>query len=403
MKIYLKQNVLDKALERIERLFNEFQNVVVSFSGGKDSTITLELALIVARKLGRLPLPVLFLDQEAEWQMTIDYVKEVMSRPEIKPIWIQTPYYMPNSLSQDEPFFIPWEEGKEWMRDKDPIAIQSDFKIVDTANERPKAGYWYEYFITIAGKLYPDEPAAFLTGVRAQESPKRERGLTDQLTYKDITWGKKLNVSKSHYNFCPVYDWALSDVWKAIHDHKWAYCPLYDELYRQGVPFAQMRLSSLNHESALKSLYYLHEIEGKTWGKLTKRVKGINQAKHINSTELLAAKVLPNMFSSWKEYRDYLTDNLILESEYRGIFTRKWSRMDLKYADLKNPDVLHKAQIKSVIVNDHEFAKLANAEQHPQFITYRRWKNGQLTDEEIKSADTNQIPDEHLRRPLREV
>ena len=39
MKFYLDENVYDAAIERIEYLFDEFDEVIVSFSGGKDSTI----------------------------------------------------------------------------------------------------------------------------------------------------------------------------------------------------------------------------------------------------------------------------------------------------------------------------------------------------------------------------
>ena len=65
MKIFLKDNVYDQALERITFLFREFDEVVVSFSGGKDSTVTLEMALLVAEKEGKLPLTVMMLDQVA--------------------------------------------------------------------------------------------------------------------------------------------------------------------------------------------------------------------------------------------------------------------------------------------------------------------------------------------------
>lgn len=54
MKYYSKENVYDAALSRIRYLFDEFDNVVVGFSGGKDSTICLQLSLIVAEELLKL-------------------------------------------------------------------------------------------------------------------------------------------------------------------------------------------------------------------------------------------------------------------------------------------------------------------------------------------------------------
>ena len=59
MKIYKKQNVWDAALDRIRWIYDEFPEVVVSFSGGKDSTVLMELTKIVAREKGRLPLKVM--------------------------------------------------------------------------------------------------------------------------------------------------------------------------------------------------------------------------------------------------------------------------------------------------------------------------------------------------------
>lgn len=53
--------MFDAALERVRYIFNEFEEVVVSFSGGKDSTVTLNMALLVAEEMGRLPLKVMFL------------------------------------------------------------------------------------------------------------------------------------------------------------------------------------------------------------------------------------------------------------------------------------------------------------------------------------------------------
>ena len=42
---YLKQNVYEALQERLEFLFQEFDNIYVSFSGGKDSGLLLNLVL----------------------------------------------------------------------------------------------------------------------------------------------------------------------------------------------------------------------------------------------------------------------------------------------------------------------------------------------------------------------
>ena len=100
--IYLKQSVYEAAQERITWLFDEFERVIVDFSGGKDSTVILNLALEIADQKGRLPLTVRFLDQEAEWQGVIDYVETVMMDDRIDPMWLQIPFRLSNSTSQNQ-------------------------------------------------------------------------------------------------------------------------------------------------------------------------------------------------------------------------------------------------------------------------------------------------------------
>ena len=402
MKIFLDQNVYDAGLDRVRRVFDEFENVGVWFSGGKDSTICLELALIVARERDRLPLKVCFLDQEAEWDMVIDYVKEVMYREEIEPVWVQVPIFLPNAISQEDKFLISWEPGKEWMREKDPVSIKEGFDLKEEEGRIAKSGYWYTYFDKTVNLLYPDSPACFIGGMRAEESPKRVGAVTSNATYKDITWGKKLNERKGHYTFYPIYDWTIVDVWKAIHDNDWKYCKVYDEFYRHGVSVRDMRVSNLHHESAVKMLYYVHEIESDTWNRLTKRLGGVNQAKHISEKELLSVKDLPFMFKTWKEYRDYLTENLITNKKNLLEFRKKWAAMDIFYDELRDPEVLHRGQIKSVLVNDNEFAKLTSMTSNPIFITYSKWKTNKPIQMDFEPQNLKQIKPEHIERMRRD-
>ncbi|MDD5220711.1 MAG: phosphoadenosine phosphosulfate reductase family protein [Candidatus Bipolaricaulis sp.] len=84
MKYYLNKNVYESAIERINWLFDEFENIIVNVSGGKDSTVVYNLSLNIARERNRLPLNVLFIDQEAEWDATIEQIRKIMLKAQHK-------------------------------------------------------------------------------------------------------------------------------------------------------------------------------------------------------------------------------------------------------------------------------------------------------------------------------
>ena len=50
-KVYLEKNVLEAAFDRLEIIFNNFENVYFSVSGGKDSSVMVQLANMVAKKI----------------------------------------------------------------------------------------------------------------------------------------------------------------------------------------------------------------------------------------------------------------------------------------------------------------------------------------------------------------
>ena len=367
MKIFLKDNVFDEAIERITFLFREFDEVVVSFSGGKDSTVTLEMALLVAEKEGKLPLTVMMLDQEAEWQAVVDYVKRVMYRDEVTPHWLQVPIKLFNATTMDYPWLNCWDLNEEHMREKDPISIKENTYGTDR---------FYNMFPKYLAKHYKGKSVALLGGVRAEESPNRRAGLTNGATYKDITYGKVYDEKQGHYVFYPLYDWSYTDIWKAIHDHSWDYCKIYDEFYRYGIAPIKMRVSNLHHETAVDQLFYLHELEGDTWNALTKRLKGINQTKHMKKNEMFRANELPFMFKDWREYRDHLCDNLIQDDGIRKKLEKKHLWMDGKFSDMNNIHEMYKTQILGILANDFEFAKIGNFLGRPEVINFLKFKRG---------------------------
>lgn len=353
MKIYLNSSVLEEARRRVRWVLQEFEHVYVGFSGGKDSTVILNLALEAAEEMGRLPLPVFFLDQETEWQSVIDMVKKVMYDPRVSPRWLQIPFLLTNSASAEHPYLHTWDSKAkaDWVRPQDPVSIKGSMygERMEFLDVFPAFLRYHRF----TGK------ACYLAGVRAEESPGRMLGLTSREVYKGVTWGKTLDRRRGHYTFYPIYDWCLSDVWKAIHDHGWPYCKLYDYMWQYGLPIRDMRVSSLHHETALKSLFYCQEVESETWERIQQRVHGINAVGQLGMG-FYQPRELPPMFKSWVEYRDYLLDNLITNPDVHARFKREFSAYDSRYEDPAVLADLVQAEITTVIVHDVDLTKLRN-------------------------------------------
>lgn len=96
-------NVLEATLKRISFLFDNYDNISLSFSGGKDSTALFHLINEEAKKRDRKFI-LYFQDQEAEYQGTVDFVEWAMTQPNIIPLWYQVPIFMTNAASHQQLF-----------------------------------------------------------------------------------------------------------------------------------------------------------------------------------------------------------------------------------------------------------------------------------------------------------
>jgi predicted phosphoadenosine phosphosulfate sulfurtransferase len=348
-RIFLDDNVYEAATKRIEWLFSEFPNVYVCYSGGKDSTVSLQLTIEVAERIGRLPVRMMFIDQEAEFQATIDHIREVVADPRVEPYWLQIPMRIFNATSDREEWLMTWEPGGDWMRPKEPCAITENVYGTDRFGEM---------FGAFMKHHHPNEPCCTISGVRCEESPTRRRAMTSQPTYKGETWGKKWDVRRGHYAFYPLYDWSYTDIWKAIHDHDWPYCRVYDVMYQYGIPVSAMRVSNVHHETAVRTLFYLQEFEPETWDALVRRIPGINTAGML-SDQWGAPKELPFMFDSWVQYRDHLVENLVTDPEHQAKFRKLFASHEGMFEGKVAEQLIH-AQIKALLKNDYHGTNLGN-------------------------------------------
>jgi Predicted phosphoadenosine phosphosulfate sulfotransferase len=362
--VYLNENVYEAARKRISYVFDNFENVVVAVSGGKDSTVVFNLCMEEAEKRGRLPLGVMWIDQEAEWRGTVEHVKSIMYDERVKPYWLQVPILLMNATSHDADNWLHcWRDGEEWMRDKDPISIKENVYGTE---------HFYDLFSGFMRVTFPEGGACLVAGMRAEENPVRRLTLTETASYKHITWAKCLGGG--NYTFYPIYDWSLSDVWHAISSNKWKYNSIYDAQYRYGIPMRDMRVSNLNHETAVKNLYYVREAEPETWDALTARMNGIDTTMKIAYEDnFMAPKELPFMFKSWREYRDFLLENLVSDDETRKKFESQFERLDKKLVGSQQlMDEGMRAEVASILANDHWGTKLKHFEQGESVSTY--WK-----------------------------
>jgi predicted phosphoadenosine phosphosulfate sulfurtransferase len=375
MKIYNNENVLEAALNRIRFIFDEFPNVIVGFSGGKDSTATLHLCLQVAKEKNRLPLKVLFIDQEAEWQGTIDYVTTIMTDERVQPMWFQMPMVITNNASSYNRYSYCWDEKEKdnWIHDKNPLSIKEN----KYGTER-----FHELFEKIFAYEFKDIKSCYLSGVRTEEAPKRFVALTNGVSYKYITYGRILNKKYHHYTFYPLYDWSYTDIWKYINENNIDYNKIYDKFYQHGVSLNEMRVSNLHHETAIQSLMLVQEIEPQTWNKLAHRIDGASSIKHIKKNSYTCPKDLPYMFANWEEYAIHLAENIIQDDENKKQLYKKMHTKSIRYNkefytkfNTECYNAYWKAIINTILSSDWDFTKLTNFAMSPNILALRYFYN----------------------------
>lgn len=314
-KIYTNQNVYDASQSRLEYIFNEFENVLVAFSGGKDSSVCLNMVYEYAKAHGMLDKVAMYhLDYEAQYQMTTDYVTKVFSEyPGIKKYWLCLPIAAQCCCNMTSGTWIPWEREKQniWVREMP----DSEYVInQDNVQFQFKEGDMDYKVQTNFSKWFSKEygKTAVVVGIRASESLHRYVAVSKD-DKKIIYDGKKWCsvIDKNTVNAYPIYDWETSDIWTANAKFEWDYNKLYDLYYQAGLTIDKMRVASPFNDCASETLKLYKVIDPNMWGKMVSRVNGVNFTGIYGGTTAMGWKsiTLPKGHT-WKSYCEFLLNTL---------------------------------------------------------------------------------------------
>lgn len=315
LKQYQTTDVCAAAVERIRFVFDRFERIYVSFSGGKDSTVMLHLVMDEARRRGR-KIGVLIIDLEAQYKVTMDHVAEMLHvyRENAEVYWVCLPIKLRNAVSQYEPVWCAWDPAAKdlWVRD-----VPSSPGVISDPSFFPFFVPWMEFeeFDVLFGVWYSQgkDTAAFI-GIRADESLNRFRTIASKT--KEMYHGQRFTtkIEENLYNVYPIYDWRTRDIWIYHAKNRGrAWNRLYDLMHLAGLTPHQMRICQPYGDDQRRGLWLYHLIEPESWYRVVARVNGANSgALYIEETGNITGynRIVKPAGHTWQSFCKLLLSSL---------------------------------------------------------------------------------------------
>lgn len=327
-KKYNDENVLEAARKRISEIFDHFQKIYCSFSGGKDSSVMLHMVMEEAIKRD-VTVGVLLIDLEAQYKETVIHADEMVNiyKDNIDLHWFCGELLLRNAVTNYEPRWMCWDEEKKdiWVREKPDYARDlSDYPFYVPGME-------FEEFMVLFGEWYGqgEDTAAFI-GIRTDESLHRYCAIAtwakEGKMFNDRRWTTR--IVDNCYNVYPIYDWKTEDVWR-FHG-KYPDKPhnqIYDKMQMAGVKLSQQRLCQPYGDDQRRGLWLYHILEPETWYKLIARVNGANSgALYIQENGNMTGynKIFKPEGHTWKSFCNLLLSTMPHKTEkhYRERFLK---------------------------------------------------------------------------------
>ena len=288
-KKYIDSDVYTEAKKRIRHVIESFDNVLVAFSGGKDSLTCLYLVQEVYKEMGiKEKVKVFFRDEELIPDDVINFVQQKAESGEFDfryyaiPLW-STKYILGKTYD-----YIQWDKNRKWLRNPPDYAIR-----LDKDDDRVFSQYDADAFICQNEK----GRCAIITGVRADESLMRLASIVQVKNecYIAGTETKRIKLVK------PIYDWTQRDIFVYFCKNDIKYCKIYDNEMWNRQP---LRVATPLHAESAKRFYQQKTLYPKFYQQLV--------------------DIFPEMLVQEKYYTQYSPDAVIKDYEHSFDGIRKY-------------------------------------------------------------------------------
>lgn len=300
--IYLKENVYEAALDRIERIYNGHDEVWVAFSGGKDSLAMLKLIEeYFDRENITDKINVVFRDEETINSFVREFVLTFQKNPRYNFKYYTTQLESEIYILGDKKQYIQWDETRDWVVPK------------------PECG------ITLKGiyNQWTFDPVVFekkgrsciMVGIRASESITRFAGIT----MSKVAYLTKNPAMKNGTMGKPIYDWEEKDIFRYFYEKKINYCQVYDmQVFNKDA----LRVATILHAEAAKQLHKVKTLDPVLYNQVINIFPEVEiQARYYKdvikgSTEKIAYKYLEKAGDCWAAIMLYIDENIKDKYQY---------------------------------------------------------------------------------------
>lgn len=311
-------NVYEAFNKRMKIICDNFTNIIVAFSGGKDSGVLLNLVLKYIKENDLNIKPIVFhQDVESQYTLTSEYVertyKDLVEKDLIIPYWCCQSIALRVATSVFQYRWLPWNEDEKhlWTRE------MPKYDFIKTNTNFAFEGFYkgieyhdhFDVFNRYIQKEYGGKTIS-LSGMRTQESLNRYRAVYNKKhMFENYLW--TMEQDENVYRGYPIYDFTVDDVWVTNAKFGFDYNKIYDKMYLAGAKPSQMRVASPFHDDAQGSLEMYKIVEPEMWDKLIHRVQGAEFTARYAKSKIMGKNIQnpPNNLD-WRQFTRFLLRTL---------------------------------------------------------------------------------------------